>query len=342
MRISRTIAVSILAGLALVAACSRSRSDAEVANEIKARLFSSAALKSTTLDVAVKNGEVTLSGEVPTEATRYEAFKLAAETPGTVKVDDHISVKQALALPAEPMTEPAPKPAPVNHGTRHLKPIHKEEAVPAPAPVPAPAAAAPAPAATPPAEPPKPKAPEPIRVEIPARTTVYVRLIDGIDSAVNHAGESFAAALDAPLAVDGDVVVPTGTDVWLKLVDARSAGHMTGQSELRLELARMEFQGKSYVLASTPYEQHGSSRGKRTAATVGGGAALGALLGGIFGGGKGAAIGAASGAGAGTVVQAATKGQQIRIAPETRLDFRLEQPLEVTYLPEKNKASHHR
>ena len=163
-------------------------------------------------------------------------------------------------------------------------------------------------------------------------------MIDGVDSAVNHAGEMFHATLDSPIVIDDQIVVPAGTDMYLKLTNAKSAGHMTGQSTLALELVRMEFQGKSYPLVSGDYTQTGSSRGKRTAATVGGGAAIGAVLGAVIGGGKGAAIGAASGAGAGTVVQGVTKGQQVQIPSETRLDFSLEQPVEVSYFPENNRS----
>ena len=90
------------------------------------------------------------------------------------------------------------------------------------------------------------------------------------------------------------------------------------------------------MLASNEYTQTGSSRGKRTAETVGGGAVIGTLLGAVIGGGKGAAIGAATGAGAGGAVQGVTKGQQVRIPSETKLDFILEQPVEVSYFPEKN------
>jgi hypothetical protein len=178
-------------------------------------------------------------------------------------------------------------------------------------------------------------------VEIPAGTSVRVQMIDGVDSSVNHAGEMFHATLESPIVVDDQIVVPSGTDAYVKLVNAKSAGHMTGQSALALELVRMEFQGKSYALASNEYTQTGASRGKRTAETVGGGAVLGTLLGAVIGGGKGAAIGAAAGAGAGGAVQGATKGQQVRIPSETKLDFSLEQPVEVSYFPEKNRSSRH-
>jgi hypothetical protein len=45
---------------------------------------------------------------------------------------------------------------------------------------------------------------------------------------------------------------------------------------------------------------------------------------------KGAVIGGATGAGAGAGVEAARKGEQIRVDSESRLDFRLEESLQVT------------
>ena len=48
-----------------------------------------------------------------------------------------------------------------------------------------------------------------------------------------------------------------------------------------------------------------------------------------WGGVTGAAIGAGVGAGGGVAVEAASKNEQARIDSETRIDFRLEKPLEV-------------
>ena len=107
-------------------------------------------------------------------------------------------------------------------------------------------------------------------------------MIDSVDSAVNHTGDMFHASLVAPIVVDDQIVVPAGTDMYVKLTNAKSAGRMTGQSELALELVRMDFQGKTYTLTSNDYQQTGSSRGKRTAETVGGGAVVGALLGAVI------------------------------------------------------------
>src|SRR5207253_964202 len=89
-------------------------------------------------------------------------------------------------------------------------------------------------------------------------------------------------------------------DVYVKLVNASSAGKIKGRSELMLDIQSVIFQGRTYNVSTSDVKQAGASRGKRSAATIGGGAVLGALIGGLAGGGKRAAIGAGVAAGAGT------------------------------------------
>jgi hypothetical protein len=209
-------------------------------------------------------------------------------------------------------------------------------ATPAPAPAAAPAVAAPpqvatapaAPAPPPPVPPPAPKPQE--HLSIPAGTVLTIRMVDNIDSSRNRPGEEFAATLDSPIVVGDRVVGSRGADARVRLVDAKTAGRVTGQSELQLELTAVTINGVSYATHSGYYEQHGGSRGTRTAETVGGGAILGALIGGILGHGKGAAIGSVAGAGAGTAVQVSTKGQAVKVPTETKLDFTLMDPVTVT------------
>jgi hypothetical protein len=195
-------------------------------------------------------------------------------------------------------------------------------------------AAAPPPAAQP--APPPPPPPQPRQIQVPAGSTVTIRMIDSIDSSVNKAGEVFHASLDAPIVVGDDVVVPKGADIYVRLAAASSAGKISGQSELHLELVKLELRGQSYPLVSTTVSQSGESRGKDTAKKVGGGAVLGAIIGAIAGGGKGAAIGAAAGGGAGGVYQGVTHGQQVKIPSETKLDFQLDQPVTVSVAPRQN------
>jgi hypothetical protein len=166
-------------------------------------------------------------------------------------------------------------------------------------------------------------------VMIPAGQSLLVRMIDGVDSSKNQVGDIFHASLETDLNVNNVVVARKGTDVYGRLANSKEAGHISGSSELMLELTRMVIDGKDYPVVSSDYTLKGKGRGTNTAEKVGGGAALGAIIGAIAGGGKGAAIGAGVGAGAGGAVQVLTRGQQVKVPSETLLEFRLQQPVTV-------------
>ena len=293
----------------MMSACTKGPSDDSISAAIKSGYFSDPAVKNEPIDITVSNGEVTLSGKVSSDAARLQAYKLAAGAPGVKKVDDKMEVGPAVAMePPMPLAEPPALEAP--------KPLQAE----------GPPAADAAPAPPPP----------PRKVTIPAGTSIRVRMIDSIDSKTNQPGESFMASLEAPIVVGDQVVVPKGSNVTIKLVNAKSSGKMKGKSELELQLAAIKAHGKSYAVQSTSYREEGASRGKQTAKRVGAGAGIGALIGGIAGGGKGAAIGAGIGAGAGTATQLLTKGPQVKVPSETKLDFDLQSPLQITLPPKKS------
>jgi hypothetical protein len=168
------------------------------------------------------------------------------------------------------------------------------------------------------------------KVTVPDGTLLSVRLVDAIDSETAQNGQVFRATLNAPVVVDDQTVIPGDADIEGRVVEVRSAGRFAGQSYMALELNKVMYNGKTYNIRTNQWSKQGSSRGKATAAKVGGGAALGAIIGGLAGGGKGAAIGATVGAGAGTGVSAATKGQQIQLGSETILSFQLTSPVTVT------------
>jgi hypothetical protein len=233
--------------------------------------------------------------------------------------NDQIAQLADNSAPAQQSDESRPPAPSVPANTQTASPL---EAAPAPS----------EPQAVPP-PPPPPPVPQPQQYVVPAGTTISIRMIDSVDSAVNQPGEVFEASLDAPIVVGNDVVVPKGVNVYVRLTSASSAGKMTGQSELRLELVKLEYQGQSFPLVSSTYSEVGQSRTKDTEKKVGGGAIVGAILGGLLGGGKGAAVGAAAGAGAGGVYQDATHGKQVKIPSETKLDFQLDQPATITVQP---------
>jgi BON domain len=338
--------------LLLTLGCNKPGNDA-ITTGIKAKLYSEPLLKAASVDVAAKDGIVTLTGQVPDDAARLAAQHIAATTPGVKTVVDQTTMAPPPpAITAEnvaPPAPPAPPARPARPARTHSKPATPPEpaAAPAPAPKPAPNSDTPPgplqeavqekPAA--PAPPPPPPPPQPITVIVPEGTIITVRTIESIDSSVNTAGQSFRASLDAPIVVGDRVVIPKGLNVNLKLIDASSAGKFKGRSELTVSLDSFTYQGTTYQIASSDVQEKGSSRGKRSAEVIGGGAVLGAIIGGLAGGGKGAAIGAGVGAGSGTAVQALTHGQKVKIASETRLDFTLHGPLNVTYFPKKSSSA---
>ncbi len=323
--------------------------DQSIVSDVQAGLFADPVLKTRDIRVNAANGVVTLSGGVATDLEKAAAVRLAGKVKGVSQVVDQLEVRATVAEASPTPGETAPeevfnsKVAPPAAKPTQNKIYRNPGAAPSPKPA-APAtltAAAPAPAeaahASEPAPPPASKAvaepppqPQPQTYTIPAGTVLTVRMIDPIDSSRNRPGEEFAATVDAPVAVGERVIIPRGSDARVRLVNSQSAGRMTGQSELQVELVGVAVGNMTYAIETSVVEKKGASEGKRTAATVGGGAALGGLVGAIAGKGKGAAIGAAVGAGAGTAVGAATKGQQVNIPSEAKLDFTLKVPLSVT------------
>jgi len=337
--------VLLIAVMGVTVACSRTPNDSEISSQVQTKFTSDSGLQGKDLSVQAASGTVTLSGNVDNDAQRDAAARYAAAVPGVKQVVNNLQVgapqPTAAATPApavQPAPTPAPepsRPAPVKRVSAPKKHIVRDTEMAA--------AGAGAGAAgmgmaqqdssvqpvTPAAPPTPPPPPPPQKATIPAGTTMAVRLVDSIDSEKNQPGESFRATLNSPLATEGDIAIPAGYDVEGHIVDVKSAGKFAGQSVVVLQLDRISVGGKSYSIQTDQYKRQGSSRGKNTAEKVGAGAAIGAIIGGIAGGGKGAGIGAAAGGGLGGGVQAATKGQQIKLPSETILNFTLQNPLTV-------------
>lgn len=321
MKAKSSLFLVLLLALGMTMACNRAPNDAQIANQVQSKIAADSNIQNKQIGVQSANGVVTLSGTVASELERSAAANDAAQVSGVKTVVNDLQVSQAAMAPTAPAPVEQPAPA-ARAASRPRAPAPRSTrdhsgSRPSAAPAGNMASAPAAPAA-------------PRVVTVPAGTGFSVRLVDPIDTERNKVGDTFRATVSQPVMIGDEVVIPTDADVEGQVVDSKSAGHFEGQSAIALTLTRLRMNGKAYTLRTNQYDQQGASRGKRTAATIGGGAALGAIIGGIAGGGKGAAIGAGVGAGAGTGVQAATKGQQIKLPSETVLNFRLEGPLNVT------------
>jgi len=181
------------------------------------------------------------------------------------------------------------------------------------------------PAQTPPAAQIPPLAPF---TEIPAGAPIHVRTIETIDSRTADLNRQYAASLSEPLMVNGVQVAPRNADVRLRVVEDKKAGAVSGRTTLVLQVASVRINGQVvYVDTGTTVRESGS-QGEKTATRGIVGGLLGAGIGALAGGGKGAAIGAGVGGAAG-VASAMISGEQVRVKPETRLDFTLSQAAQV-------------
>jgi hypothetical protein len=168
------------------------------------------------------------------------------------------------------------------------------------------------------------------RLEVlPAGTELTVRTAEDIDSSTAVVDQTFSAVVERDIAGESNtVVIPAGSHAVL-VVRAISSGGVTGSPDIVLDLQSMTVGGRRYLVSTTDLTQDtgtGIGTNRRTAQTIGGGAALGTIIGAIAGGTKGAAIGVLVGAAGGAGVQVLNRGKDIRVPAESLLTFRLSTP----------------
>ena len=168
---------------------------------------------------------------------------------------------------------------------------------------------------------------KPIVVE--AGTDIVVTADQAVSSKTNNSGDHFDMSLAAPVMAGEKQAIPSGARATGTVMDAKSAGKFKGNAEISVTLSSITVNGQEYDVKTSSVTRDSKGRGKRTAIGAGGGAAVGAIIGAIAGGGKGAAIGAGAGAGAGTAGAAFTGERDITIPAETKLHFKLKEPLEL-------------
>jgi hypothetical protein len=271
-------------------ACSKRPNDDAIAKDIQNKIAADPATNDSQVQVVAKDGKVTLSGTAKNPAAQQRAEQIAHDEPGVTGVDDQTSVASASMAQEQPATPSAAPP---------------------------PMAAAP-----PPEEKPKPQP-----IVVPAGTSLTVKLEQGLSSKESQEGQTFLATLAQPVSVGGRTAIPAGSTASGTVISAKKKGKIKGEGQLSIALTSITVRGKTHAIQTGTFDSTAKGKGKRTAATTGGGAAGGALIGGIAGGGKGAAIGALAGAGAGLVGGAMTGNKQIELPAESALTFKLSAPL---------------
>lgn len=250
--------------------CSRASNEA-IAKDAQGKISADPDTKDSKVSVKARDGKITLSGRVESQAAQHKIEQIAREESGVKFVDD-----QTKILPG---------------ATQAL-----EQASPQP-------------------------------IVIPAGTVFVVTTGQALSSKNSHAGQTFLATLAQPVSVEGRTAFPKGATASGTVVTAKTKGKIKGQGELALTLTSISTEGQTHQIQTNVLSSTVKGKGKRTAATTGGGAAGGALIGGLAGGGKGAGIGALVGATAGFVGGAFTGNKQIEIPAESPLSFTLTAPV---------------
>lgn len=215
-------------------------------------------------------------------------------------------------------------PAPLAGEAAALAPAATEAAAPAAAasaPTPVVEAAAPRPVA--------PPAPRFRDVTIPAGTTLRLDLASAIGSDTSRVEDSVRATLRQAVAVDGQPVLPTGTELVGIVTDVDDAGRVKGRSHIAYRFNTLRHDGERYDITTAPISHQGEATKGEDATKIAIGAGAGAAIGALLGGGDGAAKGAAIGGASGTGVVLATKGKEVRLGPGANVTTQLTAPLTV-------------
>jgi osmotically-inducible protein OsmY len=106
MKVSRRILVACMSISLLLSAlaCDRGVDDATLTGNVKSRIASDSGLATAAVSVATKDGVVTLSGMVNSEADKSRAEQLARSVEGVKQVTNSLTVKPAVVIaPDDPL-----------------------------------------------------------------------------------------------------------------------------------------------------------------------------------------------------------------------------------------------
>jgi hypothetical protein len=342
--------------------------DAQIEANVLRALASAPELSTQNIQTATVYGTVTLSGNVHDETLRVKAENLAARADGVKKVIDQLTLGDTPATASTDQSAPAqtaqndqPDPAQANQpvllsdgtygpppdgsGAPNSNPNGNgnDQGPPPPPnsqPAPPPPGHQPMYNGYAPPQPPPPGQGQKagLHVTVPAGALLQIRINRGLDSNHTQPGTNFDGILLADVVADGAVAIPRGASVQGTVIDAKKAGTFKGQGELSLTINSITLGGTVYPVTSEVWDRNGRDKTVGTVNRTVGTSALGALFGAAAGGGTGAAIGAGVGAGLGLAGSAASPRGEIIVPPESVLNFRTAQPVQVTTVSQAEMA----
>jgi type IV secretory pathway VirB10-like protein len=215
----------------------------------------------------------------------------------------------AVTAPAAP-ARPAPHPRPMEPAPPAKAPVATVPAEPTPAPTPRPT-------------------PTPRPRVVAAGTVLPIVLKEGLTTKTAKPEDPVVAELAEAVVVDGDVLLPAGSEVRGHVLTALRSGRVKGKARLAVSFDEVRADGKTFRIDATGIDvTAGSSKG-RDAKVAGGAAAAGAIIGAIADGGSGAVKGGIIGGAAGGAAVLATRGQEVELPAGSRYKIELRKSLRL-------------
>jgi hypothetical protein len=167
----------------------------------------------------------------------------------------------------------------------------------------------------------KPAVAPAVKSVLPASTSITIRVIDPVDSGSARPGQTFSAAVDEPVTVNGTELIPKDAAVLMRIV---SESISVNGSSLTVALSTIAIGGKQVPISSSDVKQLAPSTGTtQEAARVGSSTSALAGVAGVLGAGRTVST---VGSAAGTTINASTQlivhGPKVKIPAGTRLVFR--------------------
>ncbi len=186
----------------------------------------------------------------------------------------------------------------------------------------------PAAADVPPALAKRPEPGAPTDITVPKGTRVLLALLSEVSTKHAQEGDRVYLRTDAPVAVNGRVVIPRWSDVAGTITHTKPAGHVSGKGELYLRFDSLILpNGVSRDFHARPPGDEGKVEANGKSAdgrTVMEGAGMGAAVGAITRGLPGAGVGGAAGALVGVLL---SRNQDVVLRTGTHLEMVLDRDL---------------
>lgn len=164
---------------------------------------------------------------------------------------------------------------------------------------------------------------------LPAGTTLRLELTSAVASDTSKVEDAVRAALREAVSLDGQTVLPVGTELAGTVTDAAQSARVKGKARIAYRFDSLSLDDERYAIGTAVISHEAESTKGEDATKIGVGAGVGAAVGAVLGGGSGAAKGAAIGGAAGTGAVLATRGAEVRLGPGAEVTTRLTEPLTV-------------